>query len=305
MKEMSNFAFLVCPSCNQKTAKYLGKLSHRAGGIALFDPGSLYECENCGLLFRQPYLPASNLMQQYKDMPSSRWEREKSPDFNLTIQAISKTFSSGRILDVGCYNGDFLEMLPETFLRYGVEPSESARKIAQQKGIEIIGPSIEEINTNRPFFQAITLLDVIEHLPLPFLSLQRLRSLLVPQGLLIISTGNTDSLPWRINRLDYWYYFPEHVSFFSPKWFQWAGRHLDLKMLDFRKFSHFNGSVQDTWRQFARCIAFWIVTRYDRSSFVHKMMSFVYPFSKVKEWSGAPSTHLWHDHMVVVLRSTS
>jgi SAM-dependent methyltransferase len=247
----------------------------------------------------------SDLIQQYGKLPSDLWQREESPDFRLAAHTILKSFHSGRILDVGCYRGDFLKMLPKSFQKFGVEPSQSARKISQHLGINLIGTSIDEINMNKPRFHAITLLDVIEHLTHPLLSLRKLRELLLPEGLLILSTGNTDSLPWRIMRLDYWYYFSEHVSFFNPRWFKWAGRQLDLKVVLLKRFSHFGDSIFERLRQLAHCFAFRLAKGLESTSRCQKVLSSLQLFNRTKQWSHSPSAHRWRDHMFVVLKSTA
>jgi 2-polyprenyl-3-methyl-5-hydroxy-6-metoxy-1,4-benzoquinol methylase len=44
-------------------------------------------------------------------------------------------------------------------------------------------------------FHAITLFDVIEHLFYPLMPLQRLSNAMLPEGILILSTGNTEAFP--------------------------------------------------------------------------------------------------------------
>ena len=49
------------------------------------------------------------------------------------------------------------------------------------------------------------MIDVLEHLPMPLDSLSVLVRLLVPGGKLIVFTGDTNALSWRIANLHYWY----------------------------------------------------------------------------------------------------
>jgi SAM-dependent methyltransferase len=225
-------------------------------------------------------------------------------DFSIALDVISKSFSSGPVLDIGCSCGDFLRILPDNYQKYGVEITEESRKILQKQKIKLIGSSIEQMEIHNPTFSAITLFDVIEHLPYPFRSLERLSNLLLPEGILILSTGNTDALPWRLMRQDYWYYLTEHVSFFNPHWFRWAATQLGLKLVMANKFSHFNSSLFKRWHQFAQCLAFWIF-RYTRQyPSLKKVIMPIYPFKRVKKWPSAPKTNHWRDHIIVVLQSS-
>jgi SAM-dependent methyltransferase len=258
----------------------------------------------CHLFFRRPYLSSSELDEQYRKLPSNLWPMKERSDFTLALDVICRSFSSGPVLDIGCSCGDFLGILPDNYQKYGVEIAEESRKILQKQGVILIGSSIDQMEIHHPTFRAITLFDVIEHLPYPFLSLQGLSNLLLPDGILILSTGNTATLPWRLTRQDYWYYLTEHVSFFNPHWFRWAATQLGLKLVMVKKFSHFNGSLFERWHQFAHCLAFWIFSHTRQYPSLHKIIMTIYPFNRVKKWHSAPNTNHWRDHIIVVLQSS-
>lgn len=297
---------LPCPACGKNLTTKLGKLKPTEGVIRLRDPGYLYHCVTCGLLFRHPYPSPARLAEAYSKLPSDQWVYpEDRPDFALAVNVIRNTYPSGSILDVGCFRGDFLTMLQGNYQKYGIEIADSACEIARQRGITLIGSSIDQVEVNRPMFHVITLLDVVEHLPYARTSLERMTDLLLPGGIVILSTGNSDSLPWRLMRCDYWYYFPEHVSFFNPRWFHWVANKLNLDVVLIKKFSHYRGPVIERWRQLARCFVFWTAKHVDQYLSVHRVIQSLYSSSKLSRWSSPPKTHLWRDHMLVVLRSAS
>jgi SAM-dependent methyltransferase len=303
MARSLNHSPISCPSCDSMSTVYLGKMRSEIGMIGLSNPGSLYRCNVCSLMFRHPFLSPSELTQQYEMTPSGLWQRQGSPDFRFAVRTILENFSSGRVLDIGCYQGDLLQMLPSRYEKYGVEPSEKARQILGKNRIKLVGRTIDQIEIDKPTFHVITLLDLIEHLPRPYSSLSRARKVLLPGGLLILSTGNTDALPWRLMRLDYWYYFSEHVSFFNSDWFRWASRQLDLKIIIWKRFSHFKGTLSERWRQLVRCLAYMIMKSSKGFSSVQELLAHIYPFNIVSEWSSPPATNLWRDHIFVVMKS--
>ncbi len=79
--------------------------------------------------------------------------------------------TKGKILEIGCATGDFLDVA--AFLGYdcyGIEISEWAASIAKEKGHNVINIDISSLNINLNFnedFDAIFMLDVLEHLAYP------------------------------------------------------------------------------------------------------------------------------------------
>ncbi len=304
MESLLKNLLLKCPACGEISTEKIGHLRNYQGVIHLSDPGNLYHCLNCNFFFRRPYISGKNLVEKYSKLPADKWEyAEGRPDFCIAERIIKKLIHPGCILDVGCYRGDFLMRLPDTCLKYGIEPVTSARKIAEQRGIILLGSDIEHAVVNHTKFQAIVMLDVIEHLPYPMDSLKRLVKLLQPSGIIILSTGNTNALPWRLMRLDYWYYFTEHFSFFNPQWFHWASQRLGLAVVMIKKYSHFNGSIFKRLRQFAQCLAYFTWSITEKHPLSRALISYIYPFNRVSRWSLPPKTQLWKDHILVVLKS--
>jgi Methyltransferase domain len=76
-----------------------------------------------------------------------------------------------------------------------------------------------------------TLIDVLEHMEDPLAAMTYIRDLLEPGGLAFIFTGAADSLPWRLLANDYWYSsLPEHVSFFTRRWFEYAAEKTGMRL---------------------------------------------------------------------------
>jgi hypothetical protein len=246
------------------------------------------------------------MKEMYADVSAEAWRYDfPRPDYKLSRQIIGRCLDSGNVLDIGCFRGDFLDTLPNNYRRYGIEPAASARQIACHRGVELIGEYLHELEVDEPMFHCITLLDVIEHLVDPLTALFTVKELLLPNGIVIVSTGNTDSLLWRLLRLDYWYYLPEHVSFFNPGWFQWAASKLGMKVIGIEKFAHRRGSPYERCRQFVSSLVFWLFETSKEYSSFHSIVGSVYPFKRVRQWPSAPRTNLWPDHMLVVLESDS
>jgi SAM-dependent methyltransferase len=271
----------------------LGTVAPRSAEQGFSGGGELHECPDCGLLFLKSSVAHGDLDQLYAQLPVDAWDEIFGrADFDLAKEEIAGGKPAIKVLDIGCYRGDLLSLLPQSFEKFGIEPAQSARRVAEQRGIKIVGVSIDTAIVDEGFFDVLVLMDVIEHLPDPFGSLKKISRWLAPGGRIIVSTGNSDALPWRLVRLNYWYYHPEHISFCNRRWFQWAAERLGLTVTRSAKFSHSRRAygkrfVPERWRYFAKCVASWTLARCG--------------VKQPRYMARGDST--WPDHLFVVLTS--
>lgn len=273
------------------------------GLLPLDDPGSLFECPVCTLLFRRPYPMGRDLEERYRTLPAQIWTASVAAreDFRAVRSALARHAPTGRVLDVGCFRGDFLLGLPDRYEKMGTEYSAAARALASERGIRILGDSVEEAGRLVSDLEAITMIDVVEHVPEPLRVIESARSLLRPGGIVAISTGNADSWLWRRHPLDYWYYVSEHVSFFRASWFEWAARRLGLTVLVHFRFSYFPTPFPSRVAAAMRTLAFEVARASSRRSFVRGLLLHLYPFSRARHWQQPPWMGWVKDHFVVIL----
>ncbi len=125
----------------------------------------------------------------------------------------------GRVLDVGCGSGDFLDRLGAYgWETHGIEPDERAACICSSRGIRAIHSDAEHAVLPANYFDAITLHHSLEHLRNPAGVIARLAHALKPTGTLIVVTPNALGFParkfgscWR--SLDP----PRHVALATPR----------------------------------------------------------------------------------------
>lgn len=102
------------------------------------------------------------------------------------------------LLDVGCGNGDFLDIARRAGWRVmGVEPDPVAVEVARSRGLDVRLGTIEALAGMTRAFDVITLSHVIEHVHDPLSLLMRCRMLLRPNGWIWIDTPNLDSFGHR------------------------------------------------------------------------------------------------------------
>lgn len=103
-----------------------------------------------------------------------------------------------RLLDVGCGNGDFLDLAQRAGWQVmGVEPDPTAAQVARSRGLDVRVGSIDSLGSLANVFDAITLGHVIEHVHDPVSLLARCRMLLRPNGWVWIDTPNLRSFGHR------------------------------------------------------------------------------------------------------------
>ncbi len=254
--------------------------------------GRLFRCPQCYLLFLEKKA-LNDLDELYAELPGDYVDEIPARrDFDLALAEIRRGPAPATALDIGCFRGDFLELLPPSIQKFGIEPSRAARSRAEARGVKIIADTLDKAVIEDSSFDLIFMMDVAEHLPDPFASLKKVSRWLAPGGKLMVSTGNSDALLWRLCRLSYWYYHPQHISFCNGHWFRWVAQQLNLEIVSSTAFSHSRRAygkwfVAERWRQLAKGLLLWSLARcgFQSRRFVAK----------------GDST--WPDHLFVVFRS--
>lgn len=100
----------------------------------------------------------------------------------------------GRLLDVGCGNGDFLQLAQQAgWQAVGVEPDPKAVAIARARGLTVHHGGLETLSAESETYDGITMNHVIEHVHDPRTTLTHCYRLLKPGGWLWLETPNLDA----------------------------------------------------------------------------------------------------------------
>lgn len=214
---------MKCILCKKPLLLFLEKNTYR-----------IYRCPVCGLGetdLKRNYLTFVKEFysrEYYEGDPTRSAYADYELDKPLIARNMRKFLSfirqhkpSGKLLDVGCAYGYFVELSAKSWYdSYGFDPSEFASGRAK----ELVGASriqkgtIGEVSYGKNQFDIISLFDVFEHLNDPLSDMKKLASLLKPGGYVIISTGDTDSLASRIMKRRWTFYIPpQHIFFFNKK----------------------------------------------------------------------------------------
>ena len=184
----------------------------------------LVECKTCGLTYVSPQPSKAELPRFY---PDDFYYREE-PFFYDKINAGSRYKAllriigkrKGRILDAGCGRGILLKLFKNAgWEAFGTELSDvSARYAREVLGLEVLNRGIEDCNFGSGIFDVITLFHSLEHLREPMLSLNIIKNILKPEGLLIIVVPRFNSFYSNIFK-DKWFHLdvPRHLFHFDDR----------------------------------------------------------------------------------------
>lgn len=184
--------------------------------------GRLVRCRVCGLTYVNPRPELRDIDAHYNSDMSSRISyyrmsaKADTRTFSEILALIERHVAPGRLLDVGCNIGTFLELGQRHGWRVaGADINRQAAAYCWQRGFEDVVPgSLSEDSFQSESFDAVNLADVIEHLPDPLGLLRLVHRYTSPGGVIVISTPDISSLTGRvfqIKPLEHLYYFSRHT----------------------------------------------------------------------------------------------
>lgn len=193
--------------------------------------GNLLRCTICGHLVSQIgeseyHASMAEFDTPTGTLPSSaaqgRHDQRLAKIFaRLRVMLGLRTTDSFRLLDVGCSTGALMLSAIQCGIEvHGVEPAARAAQSAKAAGLDVFSGTLTEGAYPSAHFQAVTLMEVIEHLREPGDLLSEIYRILTPGGVLVIGTGNAAS--WTVRLMGArWDYFQighhgGHISFFTP-----------------------------------------------------------------------------------------
>jgi SAM-dependent methyltransferase len=185
-------------------------------GVALDD---FLRCARCGHLQLDRMPTEAQLEAAYREAASEDYEAEERGQRATAaaeLERIERHARPGRLADLGCWVG-FLssEAARRGWQPTGVEPSEWAAGRARERGVEVVAAPLLGAGLPEGQFAAVTMGDVIEHLPDPGLALDEAARLLAPGGVLWLATPDAGSRLARVLGERWWSVIPTHVHLFT------------------------------------------------------------------------------------------
>jgi SAM-dependent methyltransferase len=158
-------------------------------------------CGSCGYVFDSPRPSFAQVSAFYsKAGKYDSWldeERARDILWKRRLKKLLRRSSRGNLMDIGAGIGQFLHHAKPLFTEVaGTEVSASAVAVAKQKyDLALLAGQIQDLDLPPESFDNITLFHVLEHVPDPGMLVSLCRTMLKPQGVLVIAVPN-DILAW-------------------------------------------------------------------------------------------------------------
>jgi 2-polyprenyl-3-methyl-5-hydroxy-6-metoxy-1,4-benzoquinol methylase len=193
-----------------------------------------HQCQTCGLVSTYP-LPEEQVVEEHYSHKFIEGNYRLLQDYAEQYRSVYQTFTEvlsktmkgqggaltgTSILDIGCFTGEFLELLQAAGADvFGLELQAEAVAIANERlpgrvyKADFFGAEFPQRE-----FDAITLMGVIEHVVDPVSIIKRTHQLLKSEGLIMLQTPNSGALLARLLGKHWPPYQPvEHIHLFSER----------------------------------------------------------------------------------------
>jgi SAM-dependent methyltransferase len=178
-------------------------------------PDRFLECRSCGLVQMNPLPVPEEPGEDYEGFDLETYAKFmvefRCPQYERDLALIRASATGGRLLDIGCGMGEFLDVAARAgFQAYGLEPSRRASEIGGRRHPVVRG-EFGQVRFKDGAFSIATLWSVLEHVPAPAAVLAEVRALLAPGGLVALRVPDIRGLlpaislaGWRLSfgRLD-------------------------------------------------------------------------------------------------------
>ena len=225
-----------CIICNGNNFEHFAKL----------DSFEAKKCKDCGMISTNPHLTEEGLLEYYGNYLTDRVS-DTDPKEKILLEQrnlaylidrdwILKFIDHGKVLDVGCSGGQFLNIFdPKKWERLGVDVSKEDSDFAKSKyDIDVKVGFLPNMHFDDKF-DLVILRGVIEHISKPLEFLQKCYDLLKPGGYLFITAAPVgDSFAFDVYREKWVLFNPvEHLHFFTVDLLDRKLQNFGLKLIDY------------------------------------------------------------------------
>lgn len=213
---------IPCRSCSQKNSHILFRK----------DDMDIVKCRSCGLVFTNSDLSETHLKEFYGEKyfrsegMGTSYSEHIFEENAMTVNAERRLAKiekikpeKGKILDVGCAAGFFLNVANREWEVAGVELSEYASSYAMDRfGLPVKNGALKDAAYPDKTFDVVTMWDFVEHLVDPIEDLKEVGRVLKDDGLLVMTIGDVESFLAKISGKHWHLYDPtQRLLFLSQK----------------------------------------------------------------------------------------
>lgn len=288
---------MKCYLCGSSVRFYLHKNGY-----------DLFSCVGCGLIrtdlrtsydsFVEKHYSRGYFTGDIKKSAYADYGRDKAyitKNLDKFLRFIKSRKPNGTLLDVGCAYGYAVELaLKRGYDAYGFDASHHAVKEAKA----LVGDKriahglISSISYKKNSFDVISMFDVFEHLSDPIGDVKRLTRYLKDDGIMIIATGDAESLAAKFFGRKWTFFIPpQHLFFFNRTNMTKALSKIGLKPI--------------RWYKIGKWLSLGYILHLGRTTGESKIASFLYRLIGNSILSRLPIFIPMMDNMVVILEKNN
>jgi len=149
--------------------------------------------EEEGLPVRREILPNPAPCDPFDETAHSRTARDRTNETRLA--SLRKLVPArARLLEVGVRDGGFGVAAARDYEYVGIDRAVAAARSARARGLEVYCSTVTNFVNTGPSFDAVTLYHVFENMADPHDALSRVKDLIKPGGVLLLTTFDTEGL---------------------------------------------------------------------------------------------------------------
>lgn len=191
-------------------------------------PGAdLQRCQRCDSEFLWPQPNDDRLAEIYDDAYYEPWSHEREDVVRRSkvatfrpILAAAQLRPGAKLLEVGCATGEFAELAASAgYSVAGVDLNPAAIGRARERvpAARFHVGTLSDVPFAAETFDAVVMIDFIEHVRDPLAELLAARERLVPDGRIVMSTPRARSISHRVSRSRWPQYREEHLTYLSTE----------------------------------------------------------------------------------------
>jgi 2-polyprenyl-3-methyl-5-hydroxy-6-metoxy-1,4-benzoquinol methylase len=204
--------YSACPLCEGTDLRQLWKI----------ESYSIAKCHACQLVFVLNQLTTEELSAYYASFEDEAYDESNVECLNAYYEKLGGIIRSrfpkpGKLLDVGCARGWFLDSMPD-WECHGNEIAVSYAATAREKhGDRIVVGPFDQYPMLEEYFDVITLQDVFDHIRDPLPMLEKCYRLLKPGGLIAIKVHNISCLYAKLTGRNFYAMIPPSHLFYYDR----------------------------------------------------------------------------------------
>lgn len=177
----------------------------------------IYRCRACGFLQCSGLGDVLPFYEQMADQDYEDGREQRSLQQFKLLRRLARFRPSGRLLDIGAGAGMLVEQAQHLgYDALGVEPSVWFHQQAVKLNLPVALGTFPHPEAKPPF-DAITMVDIIEHVTDPLGLLIEVRRALADDGVGLVVTPDPGSLAARIMGWKWWHYRVAHIGYFGRR----------------------------------------------------------------------------------------